>query len=106
MYEDCMKYCAIVSGVGRRNKPPLSPIPVERPFQIVGVDVMELPKTERGNKYVIVFQDLATKWPMVFAAPDQQTIRIVKLLTEHILPFFGVPIKPCCQTAELTSSPT
>ena len=66
MYVDCMKYCkrcpecAIMSGVGRRNKPPLSPIPVERPFQIFGVDVMELPKTERGNKYVIVFQDFAT----------------------------------------------
>ena len=64
---------------------------VERPFQIVGVDVMELPKTEQGNKYMIVFQDFATKWPMVFPAPDQQAIRIVKLLTEHIVPFFGVP---------------
>ena len=97
MYSDCVKYCkscpecAIVSGVGRRNKPPLSPIPVERPFQIIGVDVMELPKTDKGNKYVIVFQDFATKWPLVFPAPDQQTIRIVKLLTEHVVPFLRVP---------------
>ena len=46
---------------------------------------------EQGNKYVIVFQDFATKWPMIFPAPDQQAIRIVNLLTEHIVPFFGVP---------------
>ena len=97
MYCDTVKFCkscpecAIVSGVGRRNKPPLCPIPVQRPFQIVGVDVMELPKTSKSNKYVIVFQDFATKWPLVFPAPDQLTIRIVKLLTEQIVPFFGVP---------------
>lgn len=49
--------CAIVSGGGRRNRPPLHPIPVQNPFQIIGVDVMELPKTDKGNRYVLVFQD-------------------------------------------------
>ncbi len=83
--------CAIVSGVGRQNKPPLCPISVQWPFQIVGVDVMELPKTSKGNKYVIVFQDFETKWPLVFPAPDQLTTRIVKLLTEQVVLFFNVP---------------
>ena len=97
MYRDTVKFskscpeCAIVSSVGRRNKPPLCPIPVQRPFQIVGVDIMELPKTSKGNKYVVVFQDFATKWPLVFPAPDQLTVRIVKLLTKQVVPFFGVP---------------
>ena len=53
------------------SRDPLYPIPVQKPFQIVGVDIMELPITEKGNKYVIVFQDFLTKWPLVFAAPDQ-----------------------------------
>ena len=66
--------CATVAGVGRRNKPPLHPIPVQRPFQIVGLDIMELPKTDQGNRYVIVFQDFITKWPLVFPAPDQKAI--------------------------------
>ena len=39
---------AVVSGTGRVNKPPLHPIPVQRAFQIVGLDVMGLPKTESG----------------------------------------------------------
>ena len=64
MYTDAMNYanncpqCAIVQGTGRRQKPLLQPIVTERPFQIVGVDIMELPITAQGNRYVIIFQDL------------------------------------------------
>ena len=83
--------CAIVMGTGRRFKPPLQPIPVSRPFQILGIDVMDLPLTERGNKHVVVVQDLFTKWPFAFAVPDQKTERIARLLAEEVIPWFGVP---------------
>ena len=56
--------CAIVVGTGRKLKPLLHPIPTECPFQIVGVDIMELPITTNGNHYVVVFQDLLSKWPI------------------------------------------
>ena len=82
--------CAIVRGTGRRHRPPLHPIPVQRPFQIVGVDVMELPLTRHGNRYVVMFQDFLIKWPLVFPVPDQKAIRIAWLLTKEVLPFFGV----------------
>ena len=97
MYQDIINYtrtcpqCAIATGVGRRQSPPMQSIPVDHPFQIVGVDIMELPLTTNGNRYAIVFQDLFTKWPMVYAAPDQKAVRIVKLLVEEIVPVFGVP---------------
>ena len=95
MYTDVVKYCfncpqcAIVNGSGHVNKPPPSPIPVQRPFQIVGVDVMDLPVTELGNRHVIVFQDFLTKWPLVFPVPDQKAVRLVKLLTEEVIPCLG-----------------
>ena len=97
MYTDAMNYanncpqCAIVEGTGRRQKPLLQPIATERPFQIIGVDIMELPVTTQGNRYVVVFQDLFTKWPMVYPTPDQKTERIARLLVEEIVPCFGVP---------------
>ena len=97
MYTDAMDYasncpqCAVVEGTGRRQKPLLQPIVTERPFQIIGVDIMELPITTQGNRYVVVFQDLFTKWPMVFPTPDQKTERIARLLVEEIVPCFGVP---------------
>ena len=56
----------------------------------MGIDVLELPKTECGNQYAIVFQDFLTKRPMVFATPDQKAIRIARLLVEEIVPIFGV----------------
>ena len=46
---------------------------------------MDLPCT------VVVFQDMFTKWPMVFLVPNQKAERIAKLLCEEIVPLFGVP---------------
>ena len=97
MYNETLKFtsncpqCAVVTGGGRHHRPPLHPIPVSRPFQIVGVDVMELPKTDRGNRYVLVFQDFLTKWPLVFPMPDQKSQRIAELLVNEVIPLFGVP---------------
>ena len=97
MYQDTLEYakncpqCAIVKGTRRKQKSPLHPIPTEWPFQIVGVDTMELPVTTRGNKYVVIFQDLFTKWPMIYPTSDQKAERIACLLVEEIVPFFGVP---------------
>ena len=94
MYSDVISHCAacpqcaIVHSSGQLNRPPLRPIPVQRVFQIVGVDVMDLPKTEAGNKHVVVFQDFLSK---LFPVPDQKSIRLVLLLVEEIVPMFGVP---------------
>ena len=69
MYSDAIDYsrncpsCVIVTGGGRVAKPPLCPIPwpVERPFQILGVDVMKLPKTTSGNSYDWYFRTIC-RW--------------------------------------------
>ena len=61
MYHDTIKFaescpqCAIATESSRSNKPPLHQIPVDRIFQIFGVDVMDLPKTDQGNQHVVVF---------------------------------------------------
>ena len=83
--------CAIVTGSSSTKRPPLHPIPVQRPLQVVRVDIMELPLTEAGNKYVFVFQDYLTKWPMVYPMPDQKSERIARIIVDEILTFFGVP---------------
>ena len=50
-----------------------------------------MPCTTQGNKHVVLFQDMLTKWPMVFAVPDQIAGRIAKLLCEEIDQLFEVP---------------
>ena len=97
MHADTLRFvrnspsCTIVVGGGKPLRPPLQPIPVQRPFLIVGVDIMDLPKTADGNGHVVVFQDYLTKWPLVFPVPDQKAITLVRLLVEEVVPFFGVP---------------
>ena len=77
-YADVAKHCRrcpqciFASGGESTGRPPLQPIPVQRPFQIVGIDIMDLPWTEKGNKHVLVLQDFLTKWPMVYPMPDQK----------------------------------
>lgn len=63
MYSDVIKHCTscpqcgIIGESGRVSRPPLHPIPVQRPFQIMGIDIIDLRTTEVGNKYVVVIQD-------------------------------------------------
>lgn len=47
--------------------------------------------TSQGNRHVLVFQDFLTKWPMVSPIPDQKSQRLVEILVQDIVPFFGVP---------------
>ena len=97
MFNDSLSFakscpeCAIVTGGSRASRPPLHPIPVSRPFQILGIDIMDLLLTDQGNKHVVVVQDLFTKWPLVFAVPDQKTARLARLIAEEVVPLFGVP---------------
>ena len=67
-------------GAGRPVRPPLTPIPVHGPFDRVGVNVLQLPRTRSGNKYVIVFIDYLTKWPEAFATADQTAPTIAKVV--------------------------
>ena len=97
MYVDAMALCNkcpecdIVTGAGCQQRPPLKPIPVHRFFQIIGLDVMDLPCTAQENKHVVIFQGMFTKWPIAFVITDQKAERISKLLLEEIVPLFGVP---------------
>ena len=75
-------------GVGRKLKPPLTPIP---PFDRVGVDIIQYTKSSKGNQYAVVFVDYLTKWPEVFPVRDQTAPTIAKLLVENIICRHGVP---------------
>ena len=83
--------CASRKGPGRSVHPFLQPIPVGGPFHRVGVDVLQLPLTFSGNQYAVVFMDYFTKWPEVFAVPNQRTETIARLLVECVISRHGVP---------------
>ena len=97
MRNDVRKYCnaclecASWRGGRRTCHPPLKPIPVGGPFHRVAVDILQLPITSSGNRYVAVFMDYLTKWPEAFAIPDQKAETIAKLFVEQIICRHGIP---------------
>lgn len=68
-------------------------VTVQRAFQTVGVDIMDLPKTERGKQHFIVFNDFRSKWSScaMLSISDQTSLRLVKLFVEEVVSMFGVP---------------
>ena len=61
------------------------PIPVGGTFHRVRVDIMELPLTRNGNRYVVTCIDYLTKWVESFACSDQTSETIAKLLVDHVI---------------------
>lgn len=62
--------------------------PVSGPFDRVGVDVIQFPRSASDNQYAVVFVDYLTKWPEIFPVP---AATIATLLVEVIVSRHGVP---------------
>ena len=93
VYHFCRKclVCASRKGPGKPIHPPLVPIPVGGPFHRVGVDVLQLPVTHQGNRYVVCFVDYLTKWAEAFPIADQRADTIARIFVEQIVCRHGVP---------------
>ena len=89
----CRKCLVCVTRRGTRKtfKPALQPIPVGGPFHRVAVDVLQLPQTVNGNRYVVVFMDYLTNWLEAFPTQDQTAETIAGLFVEHIVCRHGIP---------------
>ncbi|MCP4489967.1 MAG: transposase family protein, partial [Gammaproteobacteria bacterium] len=84
--------CAARSGQGRRAHPLLRPIPItDEPMERVGMDVLKLPMSERGNGYVLVLQDYLTKFLFAYPIPRETAQVIAKTLVNNFFWAFGLP---------------
>ena len=63
---------------------------MSQPFEIIGVDIMDLLPTKSGNRHVVVFQDFLTKSPLVYPVTEKASC-LARLLAEEVVPMFGVP---------------
>ena len=70
----------------------LQSISVERRFEKVGIDIVgPLPKTKKGNKYIVVMMDYLTKWPMAAATPNQTAATIANVFLRKVICNHGAP---------------
>jgi ribonuclease HI len=62
------------------------------PFETVAVDyIVDLPKTARGNKHLLVFICTNSRWPEVVAVPDLTSATFVRAFMEIIVTRHGCP---------------
>ena len=90
------QYVASCQVYQERNAPPvnpragLQPVNTSRPFQLVAMD-LELPRSTQGSKYCLVISDYFTRWPEVFAVPDQKAVTVARVLVDGVITRHGVP---------------
>ena len=85
MCSDVTKYCMELTicqqvKLPTPTKAPLMSLPIGRLWEMLAVDVLEVPLSRKGNHYLLVVQDCFTKWAETFPMPDQTPKRITDIL--------------------------
>ena len=68
---------------------PLTSLPIGRPWQMIAVDILEVPLSAKNNRYLLVVEDYYTKWADAIPLPDQTAVCITGELVK--ISTFGHP---------------
>ena len=96
MYEDAREYVSTCDSCQKRGsskrKEKLILLTIREPFYRIGIDIKgPLPRTTKGNRYIIVAMDYFTKWPEAKAITDIKAETVAKFIYEEIICRHGVP---------------
>ena len=71
----------------------LQPSLVGAPFEKIALDILgPLPRSKRGNRYILVIMDYFTKWAEAYPVRNQEAETIAKVLVEQFICRYGVPL--------------
>lgn len=86
--------CITAKGPVRRSRGRLQQYNVGAPFERIAMDVAgPFPISSAGNRYVLVVMDYFSKWPEVYAIPNQEAKTVVSVFVNNWICRFGVPIE-------------
>ena len=95
MLSDIDKYCRECT-VCQNTKPlapanaPLVNMPIGKAWEMVAVDILEVPLSHNNNRYLLVIQDYMTKWVEAIPIPNQTAKRTTTELV-NIFSRYGLP---------------
>ena len=95
MAQDVERYCreCVIcqqSKLALPGKAPLVSMPIGNPWQMVAVDILTVPVSTQGNKYLLVIQDYFTKWADAIPLPNQKATTITSALIK-LFSTIGMP---------------
>lgn len=69
----------------------LHPLTVKEPFGMWGMDLLELQKSKRGNKYLLIMTDYFTRWVEAIPLPNKEAITVAGVIYREIFCRYGAP---------------
>ena len=98
IYKDVQQFCSTCpecQKTGRKlrsEKAALKPIvPIGVPFKKIGIDIVgPLPRSNKGNRFILTVADFATKYPEAFPIPSQTAEVVADALIE-LFSRVGIP---------------
>ena len=73
-------------------KAPLHPIPSGNPMQRIHIDIVgPLPRSRRGNRYILTVQCSFTNWAEAYAISNQRATTCARVLVKNWICRYGVP---------------
>ena len=79
-------HCQLFKPINRVVSPPMHKIQTDCPFQMVAVDLLQLPNTGRQLNTVLVAIDHFSKWLSVLPIKDKKGATVARALEERLLP--------------------
>lgn len=80
------------NNVRKGTSAPIGHIPVpEGPFKHLVLDFVDMIKSVRGKRYMLVVIDRFSRWVEAVPSPDQAAGTVIKFLTREVIPRFGIP---------------
>ncbi|PNF14186.1 hypothetical protein B7P43_G12977 [Cryptotermes secundus] len=84
--------CAASRGPRTKNRGQMHQYNVGAPFQRIAIDIAgPFPRSDQGNRYLLIAMDYFTKWPEVYAIPNQEASTIAEVLVANFFCRFGIP---------------
>ena len=82
--------------LGKRGKPTTSTgrrrLHAGKPWQVIAVDLVgPMPKTSRGNSWILVLTDNFTRWQDGIAIRNATAPTVAKTLDKRVFSYFGLP---------------
>lgn len=88
------KDCASTKGPKTRTRGRMMQYLVGTPFERIAIDIAgPFPKSKAGNRYILVAMDYFSKWPEVYAIPNQEAVTIAEVLFQNWICRYGIPLE-------------
>ncbi|KAJ8968241.1 hypothetical protein NQ314_002388 [Rhamnusium bicolor] len=96
-----IRKCNVCTAHKPSNKSPadmmVSHLKVDRPWEMISTDIMgPLPRSKKGNSFILVVTDYLSKFALVFALRTASTENIIRKIREEVFLIFGVARKVIC----------